>query len=32
MNFEAPLTLLVWIASITSILGTYLITYLMLGR
>ena len=31
MNFEAPLTLLVWVASITSILGTYLVTYLMLG-
>ena len=32
MNFEHPLTQLVWIASITSILGTYLITYLMLGQ
>jgi K(+)-stimulated pyrophosphate-energized sodium pump len=31
MNFEAPLTLLVWVASVTSILGTYIITYLMLG-
>jgi K(+)-stimulated pyrophosphate-energized sodium pump len=31
MNFEAPLTLLVWVASITSIAGTYIVTYLMLG-
>ena len=32
MNFEHPLTLLVWVASVTSILGTYIITYLMLGQ
>ena len=32
MNFEAPLTLLVWIASITSIVGTYLVSYLLLGH
>jgi K(+)-stimulated pyrophosphate-energized sodium pump len=31
MNFEHPLTMLVWIASITSIIGTYLVTYLMIG-
>ncbi|HWE01025.1 MAG TPA: sodium-translocating pyrophosphatase [Tepidisphaeraceae bacterium] len=32
MNFEAPLTLLVWVASITSVLGTYIVSYLMLGH
>jgi len=32
MNFEAPLTQLVWLASITSIAGTYLVTYFMLGN
>jgi K(+)-stimulated pyrophosphate-energized sodium pump len=32
MNFEHPLTLLVWVASVTSILGTYLISYLMLAH
>jgi len=32
MNFEAPLTALVWIASITSILGTYLASYLLIGH
>jgi K(+)-stimulated pyrophosphate-energized sodium pump len=31
MNFEHPLTMLVWIASVTSIIGTYLVTYLMIG-
>ncbi|MBC8106567.1 MAG: sodium/proton-translocating pyrophosphatase, partial [Anaerolineae bacterium] len=32
MNFEAPLTALVWVASITSILGTYLASYLLIGK
>ena len=32
MNFEAPLTLLVWVASVTSILGTYIVSYLMIGN
>ncbi len=31
MNFEAPLTLLVWVASITSIIGTYIASYLLLS-
>ncbi len=31
MNFEAPLTALVWIASITSIAGTYIVSYLLIG-
>src|SRR5580700_1052821 len=31
MNFEAPLTMLVWIASITSIIGTYIVSYLLIG-
>src|SRR5205823_14355826 len=31
MNFEAPLTALVWIASITSILATYLASYALIG-
>ena len=30
MDFEAPLTSLVWITSITSIILTYIVTYLML--
>ena len=32
MNFEAPLTTLVWIASITSVIGTYLVSYLLIGN
>jgi K(+)-stimulated pyrophosphate-energized sodium pump len=32
MNFEVPLTQLVWIASITSILATYVASYLMIGE
>src|SRR5579884_2827598 len=32
MNFEHPLTLLVWVASITSIVGTYLVSYFMIGN
>jgi K(+)-stimulated pyrophosphate-energized sodium pump len=32
MNFEAPLTQLVWIASITSIAGTYLASYLLISN
>ncbi|HET6250362.1 MAG TPA: sodium-translocating pyrophosphatase [Tepidisphaeraceae bacterium] len=32
MDFEAPLTLLVWVASITSVVGTYIVTYAMLGH
>ncbi|HZL34109.1 MAG TPA: sodium-translocating pyrophosphatase [Tepidisphaeraceae bacterium] len=32
MNFEAPLTLLVWVASVTSVLATYLFTYLLVGN
>ncbi|MDB5289814.1 MAG: hppA 1 [Phycisphaerales bacterium] len=32
MNFEAPLTLLVWVASITSILGTYIVSYFLIGN
>ena len=32
MNFETPLTLLVWVASITSIAGTYIVTWFMLGH
>ena len=32
MNFESPLTLLVWVASLLSVAGTYLVTYLMLGK
>jgi K(+)-stimulated pyrophosphate-energized sodium pump len=31
MNFEAPLTALVWIASITSIIATYVVSYAMIG-
>lgn len=30
MNFESPLTSLVWITSITSIILTYIVTYLMI--
>ena len=30
MNFELPLTALVWIASITSIIGTYIVSYLLI--
>ncbi len=29
MDFETPLTSLVWITSITSIILTYIVTYLM---
>ena len=32
MNFEAPLTLLVWVASFTSIVGTYIASYLLIGH
>jgi K(+)-stimulated pyrophosphate-energized sodium pump len=32
MNFEAPLTLLVWVASVTSILGTYIVSYFLIGN
>ncbi len=32
MNFEAPLTALVWIASITSIVGTYIVSRLLIGN
>jgi K(+)-stimulated pyrophosphate-energized sodium pump len=32
MNFEAPLTALVWIASLTSILATYAASYLLIGN
>jgi K(+)-stimulated pyrophosphate-energized sodium pump len=32
MNFEAPLTALVWIASGTSIIGTYIVSYLLIGN
>ena len=31
MNFEAPLTLLVWVASVTSIVGTYIVSWFLLG-
>ena len=31
MNFEAPLTALVWIASVTSIIATYIASYAMIG-
>jgi K(+)-stimulated pyrophosphate-energized sodium pump len=30
MNFEAPLTVLVWLTSIVSVLGTYVVSYLMI--
>ena len=30
MNFEAPLTSLVWITSLVSIAGTYIVSYLMI--
>jgi K(+)-stimulated pyrophosphate-energized sodium pump len=32
MNFESPLTLLVWVASVTSILGTYIVSYFLIGN
>jgi K(+)-stimulated pyrophosphate-energized sodium pump len=32
MNFETPLTALVWIASITSIIATYIVSYMMIGN
>src|SRR5579859_7641252 len=32
MNFEHPLTLLVWVASITSIVATYLASYLLISH
>ncbi len=32
MNFESPLTALVWIASLTSIAATYLASYALLGH
>ena len=32
MNFEAPLTLLVWVASITSVIGTYIVSYFLIGN
>ena len=32
MNFEAPLTMLVWVASITSIIGTYIVSYFLIGN
>jgi len=32
MNFEAPLTALVWIASVTSIIGTYIVSRLLIGN
>jgi K(+)-stimulated pyrophosphate-energized sodium pump len=31
MNFEAPLTALVWVASITSIVATYVASYALIG-
>jgi K(+)-stimulated pyrophosphate-energized sodium pump len=31
MNFEAPLTMLVWVASITSIVATYAASYALIG-
>jgi K(+)-stimulated pyrophosphate-energized sodium pump len=30
MNFEAPLTVLVWLTSIVSVIGTYVVSYLMI--
>ncbi|QOV88601.1 sodium-translocating pyrophosphatase [Humisphaera borealis] len=32
MNFEVPLTLLVWVASVTSIAATYLASYVLIGN
>jgi K(+)-stimulated pyrophosphate-energized sodium pump len=32
MDFESPLTLLVWTASFTSIIGTYIASYLLIGH
>jgi K(+)-stimulated pyrophosphate-energized sodium pump len=31
MNFEAPLTALVWVASVTSIVATYIASYALIG-
>jgi len=31
MNFEVPLTVLVWVASILSIIATYIASYLLIG-
>jgi K(+)-stimulated pyrophosphate-energized sodium pump len=31
MNFEAPLTLLVWLTSIVSVLVTYIVSYYLIG-
>ncbi|HVK37745.1 MAG TPA: sodium-translocating pyrophosphatase, partial [Candidatus Kapabacteria bacterium] len=31
MNFEAPLTVLVWLTSIVSVVLTYLVSYLLIG-
>jgi K(+)-stimulated pyrophosphate-energized sodium pump len=31
MNFEAPLTALVWVASVTSIVATYIASYVLIG-
>ena len=32
MNFEAPLTALVWVASVTSIIATYIASYALIGN
>jgi len=32
MNFEAPLTSLVWLTSVVSIIVTYLVSYLLIGN
>lgn len=32
MNFETPLTALVWVASITSIIATYVASYVLIGN
>lgn len=32
LDFEAPLTNLVWITSILSIIGTYIVSYLLIGE
>ncbi|HZN67595.1 MAG TPA: sodium-translocating pyrophosphatase [Tepidisphaeraceae bacterium] len=32
MNFEVPLTVLVWVASITSIIATYAASYVLIGE
>ena len=31
MNFEAPLTSLVWLTSIVSVIATYLVSYILIG-